>query len=84
MLSTAYSRQKSYVDNRKRPLEFDVGDLVFLKISPLKAVMRFGRKGKLSLRYVGTYEVLHRVVKVANELALPGELLFIQSFMFPC
>ncbi|XP_069155776.1 uncharacterized protein [Solanum lycopersicum] len=49
-LSTAYSRQKSYADNRKRPLEFNVGDQVYLKISPMKGVMRFGRKGKLSPR----------------------------------
>ena len=57
-LATAYSRQKSYADNIKRPLEFDVGDQVYLKISPMKGVMRFGRKGKLSLRYVRTYEIL--------------------------
>ena len=44
-LATAYSWQKSYADNRKRPLEFDVGDKVYLKISPMKGVMRFGRKG---------------------------------------
>ena len=58
MLATAYRRQKSYEDNQKRPLEFDVGDHVYLKISPMKGVMRFGRKGKLSLRYVATYEIL--------------------------
>ena len=60
-LATAYSRQKSYADNRKRPLEFNVGDQVYLKISPMKGVMRFGRKGKLSPRYVGPYEILQRV-----------------------
>ena len=49
-LATAYSLQKSYADNRKQPLEFDVGDQVYLKISPMKGVMRFGRNGKLSLR----------------------------------
>ena len=73
-LSTAYSRQKSYADNRKRPLEFNVGDQVYLKISPMKGVMRFGRKGKLSPRYVGPYEILQRVGEVAYELALPAEL----------
>ncbi|XP_069152818.1 uncharacterized protein [Solanum lycopersicum] len=57
-LTTAYSRHKSYVDNRKRPLEFDVGDQVYLNISPMKEVMRFGRKGKLSPRYVRPYEIL--------------------------
>ncbi|XP_069152031.1 uncharacterized protein [Solanum lycopersicum] len=60
-LATAYSRQKSYADNRKRPLEFNVGDQVYMKISPMKGVMRFGRKGKLSPRYVGPYEILQRV-----------------------
>ena len=57
-LATFYCRQKSYADNRKRPLGFDVGDQVYLKISPMKGVMRFGRKGKLSPRYVGPYEIL--------------------------
>ena len=52
-LTTAYSQQKSYADNKKCLLEFDVGGQVYLKISPMKGVMRFGRKGKLSLRYVG-------------------------------
>ena len=47
-LSTAYSRKNSYVDNRKWPLEFDIGGQVYLKISAMKGVMRFGRKGKLS------------------------------------
>ena len=49
-LATAYNRQKSYADNRKWPLEFDVGDQVYLKISPIKEVMSFGRKRKLSPR----------------------------------
>ncbi|XP_027768525.1 uncharacterized protein LOC114074737 [Solanum pennellii] len=69
MLATTYSRQKSYADNRKRPLEFDVADQVYLKISPLKGVMRFGTKEKLSPRYVGRYEVLQRAGKVAYEFS---------------
>ncbi|XP_069144526.1 uncharacterized protein [Solanum lycopersicum] len=73
-LATAYSRQKSYADNRKRPLEFNFGDQVYLKISPMKGVMRFGRKEKLSPRYVGPYEILQRMGEVAYELALPAEL----------
>ena len=60
-LANAYSRQKSYADNGKQPLEFDVGDHVYLKISPMKGVIRFGRKGKLSPRYVGPYEILQPV-----------------------
>ena len=45
-METAFSRQKSYADKRRRPLEFQVGDLVFLKVVPFKGVMRFGKKGK--------------------------------------
>ena len=70
----AYSRQKSYADNRRRNLEFEEGDMVYLKISPMKGVFRFGNKGKLSPRYVGPYEILQRVGKVAYELKLPSEL----------
>ena len=70
----AYSLQKSYADNMKRPLEFDVGDQVYLKISPMNGVMRFGRKGKLSFRYVGPYEILQHVGEVAFESAFPPKL----------
>ena len=73
-LETAQSRQKSYADNRRRPLEFQVGDSVFLKISPTKGVMRFGKKGKLSPRYIGPFEILEKVGKVAYKLALSPEL----------
>lgn len=51
-----------------------MGDQVFLRVSPMKGVMRFGRKGKLSPRYIGSYEILDRVWKVAYRLALPPEL----------
>ena len=57
-LATSYSRQKYYADNRKRALDFEVVDQVYLKISPIKGVMRFGKKGKLSPRYIGPYEIL--------------------------
>ena len=73
-MKTAQSRQKSYADRRRRPLEFQVGDLVFLKVAPMKGVMRFGKKGKLSPRYIGPFEILERVGKVAYKLALPSEL----------
>ncbi|KAL3363282.1 hypothetical protein AABB24_012529 [Solanum stoloniferum] len=73
-LKTAQSRQKSYADNRRRDLEFEIGDWVYLKISPMKGVMRFGKKGKLSPRYVGPYQILTCVGKVAYELDLPSEL----------
>ena len=52
-LRAAQDRQNSYADVRRRPLEFSVGDHVFLKVSPLKGSIRFGQKGKLAPRYVG-------------------------------
>ena len=73
-LKTAQSRQKSYTDARRRPLEFEVDDLVYLKISPMKGVMRFGKKVKLSPRYIGPYRITKRVSNVAYELELPQEL----------
>ena len=69
-LEAAHSRQKSYADYKRRELHFDVGDHVFLKISPAKGVMRFGRKGKLSPRYVGPFDIMERVGEVAYRLAL--------------
>ena len=71
---TAQSRQKSYADTRRRKLEFEVGDKVFLKVAPMKGIMRFGKKGKLSLRFVGPYDVVERVGDVAYRLALPPSL----------
>ena len=56
-LKTTQTHQKYYADNRKRDLEFEVGNLVYLKILPMKRVMRFGNKRKLSPRYVGPYEI---------------------------
>ena len=57
-LSTCYNRLKSYTHNWNMALEFEVGDQVYLKISPMKGVMRHGKKGKLSSRYIGPYEIL--------------------------
>ncbi|KAL5563189.1 hypothetical protein UlMin_032936 [Ulmus minor] len=65
---------KSYADRRRRPLEFKEGDYIFLKVAPMKGVMRFGKKGKLSPRYIGPFEILERIGKVAYKLALPSEL----------
>ena len=73
-LQTAQSRQKSYADVRRRELEFEEGDHVFLKVSPSKGINRFGKKGKLKPRYVGPFEVLQRVGTVAYRVALPPEL----------
>ncbi|WMV13413.1 hypothetical protein MTR67_006798 [Solanum verrucosum] len=59
------------MDRRRRPLRFSVGDRVFLRVSPMKGVMRFGRRGKLSPMYIGPFEILWTVGEVAYELALP-------------
>ena len=73
-LKVAQSRQKSYADNRRRELEFQVGDRVFLKVSPWKGVLRFGRKGKLAPRYIGPYLIVERVGAAAYRLELPEEM----------
>ncbi|GJY05799.1 putative reverse transcriptase domain-containing protein [Tanacetum coccineum] len=73
-LKAARDRQKSYADNRRKPLEFEVGDRVMLKVSPWKGVIRFGEKGKLAPRYVGPFEILERIGPVAYRLRLPEEL----------
>ena len=73
-LRTARSRQKSYADRRRKPMEFEVGDLVLLKVSPWKGVVRFGKRNKLSPRYVGPFKILERIGKVAYKLDLPPEL----------
>ncbi|KAL0561659.1 hypothetical protein IC582_002099 [Cucumis melo] len=73
-MHTAQSRQKSYADVRRKDLEFDVGDKVFLKVAPMKGVLRFERRGKLSPRFVGPFEILERIGPVAYNLALPPPL----------
>nr|GEY28948.1 putative reverse transcriptase domain-containing protein [Tanacetum cinerariifolium] len=66
--------QKSYVDYARKPLEFEVGDQVLLRVSPWKGVVRFGKKGKLVPRYVGPFEILDRIGLVAYRLRLPEGL----------
>ncbi|KAL0543835.1 hypothetical protein IC582_018940 [Cucumis melo] len=73
-MHTAQSRQKSYADVRRKDLEFEIGDKVFLKVAPMKGVLRFERKGKLSPRFVGPFEILERIGPVAYRLALPPSL----------
>ncbi|GJR03603.1 putative reverse transcriptase domain-containing protein [Tanacetum coccineum] len=73
-LKAARDHQKSYADNRRKPLEFEVGDRVSLKVSPWKGVIHFGKKGKLAPRYVGPFEILERIGPVAYRLRLPEEL----------
>ena len=60
-LKTSQNRQKSYTFVRRRSLEFEVSNWVYLKISPMKGVMRFANKGKLSPRYIGTYRIAKRI-----------------------
>jgi hypothetical protein len=57
-LEAAQARQKSYHDKRRKPLQFEVGDFIYLKVSPTKGVQRFGIKGKLAPRYIGPYEIV--------------------------
>ena len=66
------------MDNRRRDLQFEIGDQVFLKISPWKGVLRFGKRGKLSSRYIGPYEIVSKVGPVAYKLKLPQSY---QGFM---
>ena len=73
-LLTAQSQQKSYADVRHRPLEFEVGDHVFLKVMPKRGVVRFGKRGKLSPWFIGPFEILERVGIVAYRLPLPPSL----------
>uniref|UniRef100_A0A1S4BFN9 Tf2-1-like SH3-like domain-containing protein n=1 Tax=Nicotiana tabacum TaxID=4097 RepID=A0A1S4BFN9_TOBAC len=71
-LKTTQSRQKGYTYVHRRKLEFNEGDQVFLKVSPMKGVMRFGKKGKLSPRFIGPYRILKRIGEVAYKLELPA------------
>ncbi|XP_070015060.1 uncharacterized protein [Nicotiana sylvestris] len=76
-MKIAQSRQKSYADVCRRNLEFQVDDWVFLNVSPMKGVIRFGKKGKLSLRYVGPYRIIQRISQVAYKLKMPPEMLLV-------
>ncbi|GJR43496.1 putative reverse transcriptase domain-containing protein [Tanacetum coccineum] len=73
-MQAARDRQKSYADLKRKPMEFQVGDKVMLKVSPRKGVVRFGKRGKLNPRYVRPFKVLERVGSVAYKLELPQEL----------
>ena len=69
-MKAAQSRQKTYVDKRRRPLQFEVGDHVYLKVSPMRGVHKFGVRGKLAPCYVGPYKILEQCGPIAYRLQL--------------
>ena len=73
-LKVATDRQKSYADMRRKDIQYEIDEKVFLKVSPWKKVMRFGKKGKLSPRFIRPYEVIEKVSPVAYILDLPPKL----------
>ncbi|KAK6140580.1 hypothetical protein DH2020_025679 [Rehmannia glutinosa] len=70
----AQDRHKLYADHRRKDLQFEVGDNMFLKVAPIRGVIRFGDKGKLKPRYIGPFEILKRVGDLAYQLVLPPRL----------
>ena len=78
-LVAAQDRQKKYADQNRRNMEFEPGEKVLLKVSPWKGLSRFGKKGKLSPRYIGPFEILKKVGRVAYELALPPQMQHIHN-----
>ncbi|GKB24185.1 reverse transcriptase domain-containing protein [Tanacetum coccineum] len=81
-LQAARDRQRSYTNIRRKPLEFQVGDRVMLKVSPRKGVIRFGKRGKLNPRYIGPFKILERIGPVAYKLELPEELSNVHSTFY--
>nr|GEX16652.1 retrotransposon protein, putative, Ty3-gypsy subclass [Tanacetum cinerariifolium] len=81
-LKTARSRQKSYADKRRKPLEFKVRDQVLLNVCTWKGVVRFGKKENLAPRYVGPFEIVECVRKVAYWLKLPHELSYVHDTFY--
>ncbi|GJT03593.1 putative reverse transcriptase domain-containing protein [Tanacetum coccineum] len=73
-IQAARDRQKSYADRRHKPLEFEVGDKVMLKVSPWKGVIRFSKRGKLNPRYIGPFKILAKVRTLTYRLKLPEKL----------
>jgi hypothetical protein len=71
---TAQSHKKSYVDKRRRPLEFEVGDHVYLQVSPMKGVRRFGIKGKLAPCYIDPYPIIDKYGPLSYQVELPTKL----------
>ncbi|GJU21865.1 putative reverse transcriptase domain-containing protein [Tanacetum coccineum] len=78
-LQASRDRQRSYADKRRKPLEFQDGDKVMLKVSPCKGVIRFSKRGKLNPRYIGPFKILAKVGTVAYQLELPEKLSRVHS-----
>ncbi|GKC71241.1 putative reverse transcriptase domain-containing protein [Tanacetum coccineum] len=74
--------EKSYADRRRKPLEFEVGDKVMLKVSPWKGVIRFGKRGKLNPRYIGPFKIFAKVGTLAYRLELPKQLTRVHSTFY--
>ncbi|KAI3770814.1 hypothetical protein L6452_01958 [Arctium lappa] len=83
-IKAAQDRQKSYADKKRRPMEFQVGDRVMLKVSPWKGIIRFKKRGKLSPRFLGPFKVLKRVGLQAYQLELPPKLSRIHNTFHVC
>jgi len=80
-MKTTQDKHKSYADKRRRDLEFEVGDHIWLRVMTIKGVRRFSVNGKLSPHYIGPFEILRRVGTLAYELALPAQLSHIHSML---
>ncbi|GJX19303.1 hypothetical protein Tco_0221980 [Tanacetum coccineum] len=78
-MQAARDRKKSYADLKRKPVDFQVGDRVMLKVLPWKGVVCFGKRGKLNPRYVGPFKVLEKVGSVAYKLELPQELSMVHN-----
>jgi hypothetical protein len=81
-LRNAKSRQESYANKRNRPLEFAVGDHVYLKVSPMKGMKRFGMKEKLAPRYIGLFPILGKCGNMAYKLELPPSLVGVHDVFY--
>jgi hypothetical protein len=73
-LRVAQSRQKSYADHRRRELSFEVGDFVYLKVSPMRGLCHFKVRGKLAPRFIGPFKILEKRGELARQLELPSQL----------
>ena len=73
-LKVASDGHKSYADLKRKDIVYEIGDKLFLKVSPWRKILRLGKKGKLSQRFIGPYEILERIGPVAYHLALSPEL----------